>query len=97
MFSAVIAPGETKRLYSRRHSPDEQLRRTSQHSEGGRHKLIEELPGTPFPEYTQYNPFKQVFFNGEQYMKWSNGELFRYTDENVWEPVPLPEETRQPV
>ncbi len=94
MFSAVIAPGETKRYILDVILPTNNYGGQVNILKVDDHKLIEELPGTPFPEYTQYNPFKQVFFNGEQYMKWSNGELFRYTDENVWEPVPLPEETR---
>lgn len=49
---------------------------------------------TEFPEYTEYYNYKNSFFNGEELMKWEDGELYR-NDEGVWKRVKLSDEAKE--
>ncbi|MCC8168964.1 MAG: copper amine oxidase N-terminal domain-containing protein [Oscillospiraceae bacterium] len=54
------------------------------------YKYMEEKELTEFPEYDEYYNYKTTFFNGEQQMKWVDGNLYALSG-TVWNQVKLPE------
>lgn len=57
-------------------------------------KRLMPVAGNDFPNYTELYPYEGVFFNGEQYMKWEGGGLYRYNN-STWEQVNLPESAKK--
>lgn len=45
---------------------------------------------TELPEYTEFNQYKNTFFNGETQMRWEDGKLYR-NNMGRWQQVRLPE------
>ena len=57
------------------------------------HKLFNEKTFTDMPKTKELNP--KMFYNGESYMKWEDGELFIYKNDGFWEHIRLPANTRK--
>lgn len=89
MFSALLQPGET-----REYILDVVL---TTNCYGGQHNilrvdsknLLENKPATEFPDYSEVNDLKNVFYTGAEYMKWENKKLMRKTG-NKWSEVKIP-------
>lgn len=95
LFSAEVMPGETKKytldviLPTNTYGGQKNILRVDDH------KNLAEKPTTPIPEYNEINELARVFYTGGEYMKWADGNLFRWISETQeWKQIELPGATR---
>lgn len=58
-------------------------------------KKLMPVAGNVFPEHLDEFPMKNVFFNGQEYMQWKNGELYRLGEGNTWRRILLSPQARE--
>jgi len=51
------------------------------------YRYLKDEPKTAFPQYTQRYPLDNVFYNGQEFMKWTDGDLYCYTADRKWQKV----------
>lgn len=95
MFSAAISPGQTKKFVLDVILPTNCYGGMLNSLKVDDHKYIVVQPGSPFPDFTSLYEYKNVFYNGEGYMKWDGGDLYQYSDANNWEEILLPENAKK--
>lgn len=52
-------------------------------------KKLMPVAGSDFPQFSEEFPFPDVFYNGREYMRWRNEELY-HLQEGTWRKVKLP-------
>ena len=90
MFSAEIAPGQTKKYILDVTLPTNCYGGIVNILRADTKKHLQDPGGTPYPAYTSTYAYKNVFFNGETYMKWEDGDLFRANKTGGWDYMRLP-------
>lgn len=95
MFSAPIPAGETKKYTLDVILPTNNYGGQLNILRVDNKKLLNGTIGTPFPIYDDYSK-ENTFFNGSEYMKWKDGNLYSADNTGLnWKKINLPEETKQ--
>ena len=76
MFSAALAPGETKKYIFDLILPTNCYGGMSNYIKFDNYKYLKDITLTEQPKYTEFVPYKNMFFNGSEYMYWKNGSLY---------------------
>lgn len=87
MLSIPVPPGQTRKYIVDVIEPTNCYGGILQSLKADSYPYLKEEPQVSFPQYTQRYPLDNVFYNGQEFMKWKDGELYRYTEERNWQKV----------
>ena len=93
LFSVMLEPGEERQLVLDVILPTNAFGGIFNSFVVDDHKHLTEKALTEMPRTKTLNA--EVFYNGEAYMKWEDGELFEYLGKGLWEHIRLPAVTRK--
>jgi len=94
MFSAWVQPDETKEYIVDVILPTNVLGGTVNYLTVDNRKHLEDTATTDFPVYSEMSAHKNVFWDGQNNMKWEGGELYRESA-GVWSEVSLPDSAKE--
>lgn len=94
MMSVMVSPGETLKYTLDIILPTNCYGGIINYLIADNHTYLKEQTLCDFSEYTEYHDYKSTFFNGENLMKWENGQLFEYIDGD-WHEIELPESAQE--
>lgn len=79
IFSAEVEPGETVYYSLDMTLPTNNYGGQLNILQADTEKRIKTVENSPFPEYDEYLSYRNIFFNGENYMEWDDNHLIEYT------------------